>query len=149
MEETGDPFLSCGNMVELPRASICADELAVQAEFFSFGTNDLTQTSLGISRDDSGSFLHDYADKDIYPIDPFVSIDPKGVGTLVEMGVERGRKTALILSLASVVNMGVMPPILFFEQIGLDYVSCSPYRVPAARLRLHKPPLNYARLFAL
>ncbi|NDA18451.1 MAG: pyruvate, phosphate dikinase, partial [Alphaproteobacteria bacterium] len=82
-----------GTMVELPRASICAADLAVEAEFFSFGTNDLTQTSLGISRDDASSFLHDYADKDIYPVDPFVSIDLEGVGTLVEMGVERGRIT--------------------------------------------------------
>jgi pyruvate,orthophosphate dikinase len=136
MEETG-VILSylVGTMVELPRASICADELAAQAEFFSFGTNDLTQTSLGISRDDSGSFLHDYADKDIYPVDPFVSIDPKGVGTLVEMGVERGRKTRPDIKLGICgEHGGDAASILFFEQIGLDYVSCSPYRVPAARL---------------
>ena len=136
MEETGVTVsYLVGTMVELPRASICADELAVQAEFFSFGTNDLTQTSLGISRDDSGSFLHDYADKDIYPIDPFVSIDPKGVGTLVEMGVERGRKTRPDIKLGICgEHGGDAASILFFEQIGLDYVSCSPYRVPAARL---------------
>jgi pyruvate,orthophosphate dikinase len=136
MEETGVMVsYLVGTMVELPRASICADELAGQAEFFSFGTNDLTQTSLGISRDDSGSFLHDYADKDIYPIDPFVSIDPKGVGTLVEMGVERGRKTRPDIKLGICgEHGGDAASILFFEQIGLDYVSCSPYRVPAARL---------------
>jgi pyruvate,orthophosphate dikinase len=136
MEETGVTVsYLVGTMVELPRASICADELAGQAEFFSFGTNDLTQTSLGISRDDSGSFLHDYADKDIYPIDPFVSIDPKGVGTLVEMGVERGRKTRPDIKLGICgEHGGDAASILFFEQIGLDYVSCSPYRVPAARL---------------
>ena len=136
MEETGVMVsYLVGTMVELPRASICADELADQAEFFSFGTNDLTQTSLGISRDDSGSFLHDYADKDIYPIDPFVSIDPKGVGTLVEMGVERGRKTRPDIKLGICgEHGGDAASILFFEQIGLDYVSCSPYRVPAARL---------------
>ena len=136
MEETGVTVsYLVGTMVELPRASICADELAVQAEFFSFGTNDLTQTSLGISRDDSGAFLHDYADKDIYPIDPFVSIDPKGVGALVEMGVERGRKTRPDIKLGICgEHGGDAASILFFEQIGLDYVSCSPYRVPAARL---------------
>ena len=136
MEETGVTVsYLVGTMVELPRASICADELAVQAEFFSFGTNDLTQTSLGISRDDSGAFLHDYADKDIYPIDPFVSIDPNGVGALVEMGVERGRKTRPDIKLGICgEHGGDAASILFFEQIGLDYVSCSPYRVPAARL---------------
>ena len=97
--------------------------------------NDLTQTSLGISRDDAGSFLHDYADKDIYPIDPFVSIDPKGVGTLVEMGVERGRKTRPDMKLGICgEHGGDAASILFFEHVGLDYVSCSPYRVPAARL---------------
>ena len=124
-----------GTMIELPRASICADELAAEAEFFSFGTNDLTQTSLGISRDDAGSFLHDYADKDIYPIDPFVSIDLKGVGTLVEMGVELGRKTRPDIKLGICgEHGGDGASILFFEQVGLDYVSCSPYRVPGARL---------------
>ncbi|MDC3235039.1 pyruvate, phosphate dikinase [Candidatus Puniceispirillum sp.] len=124
-----------GTMIELPRASICADELAVEAEFFSFGTNDLTQTSLGISRDDAGSFLHDYADKDIYPIDPFVSIDLKGVGSLVEMGVESGRKTRPDIKLGICgEHGGDAASILFCERVGLDYVSCSPYRVPAARL---------------
>jgi pyruvate,orthophosphate dikinase len=124
-----------GTMVELPRASICADELAKEAEFFSFGTNDLTQTSLGISRDDAGSFLHDYAEKDIYPVDPFVSIDPVGVGTLVEMGVARGRQTRPDIKLGICgEHGGDAASILFFEKVGLDYVSCSPYRVPAARL---------------
>jgi pyruvate,orthophosphate dikinase len=136
MDETGVTIsYLVGTMVELPRASICADELAVEAEFFSFGTNDLTQTSLGISRDDAGSFLHDYADKNIYTIDPFVSIDPKGVGTLVEMGVERGRKTRPDIKLGICgEHGGDAVSILFFERVGLDYVSCSPYRVPAARL---------------
>ncbi len=136
MDETGVTVsYLVGTMVELPRASICADELAVEAEFFSFGTNDLTQTSLGISRDDAGSFLHDYSDKDIYPVDPFVSIDPKGVGTLVEMGVERGRKTRPDMKLGICgEHGGDTASIMFFEQVGLDYVSCSPYRVPAARL---------------
>jgi pyruvate,orthophosphate dikinase len=124
-----------GTMVELPRAAICSDDLAEVAEFFSFGTNDLTQTSLGISRDDAGAFLHDYADKDIYPVDPFVSIDPVGVGTLVEMGVERGRMTRPDIKLGICgEHGGDAASILFFETVGLDYVSCSPYRVPAARL---------------
>ena len=136
MDETGVTIsYLVGTMVELPRASICADELAVEAEFFSFGTNDLTQTSLGISRDDAGSFLHDYTNKDIYPIDPFVSIDSKGVGTLIEMGVERGRKTRPDMKLGICgEHGGDAASILFFEQVGLDYVSCSPYRVPVARL---------------
>jgi pyruvate,orthophosphate dikinase len=124
-----------GTMVELPRAAICADDLAVVAEFFSFGTNDLTQTSLGISRDDAGSFLHDYAAKEIYPVDPFISIDPVGVGTLVEMGVARGRMTRPDIKLGICgEHGGDAASIRFFEQVGLDYVSCSPYRVPAARL---------------
>ncbi len=135
-----------GTMVELPRASICADELAVEAEFFSFGTNDLTQTSLGISRDDAGSFLHDYAEQDIYPIDPFVSIDPVGVGTLVEMGVERGRKTRPDIKLGICgEHGGDAASILFFEKVGLDYVSCSPYRVPAARLAAAQATIKVAK----
>ena len=124
-----------GTMVELPRAAICADDLAIVAEFFSFGTNDLTQTSLGISRDDAGSFLHEYAVKEIYPVDPFISIDPVGVGTLVEMGVLRGRMTRPDIKLGICgEHGGDAASIRFFEQVGLDYVSCSPYRVPAARL---------------
>ena len=95
-------------MVELPRASICAADLAVEAEFFSFGTNDLTQTSLGISRDDAGSFLHDYADKEIYPVDPFVSIDLEGVGTWSKWGLSVAAKPAPISSLVSAVNMAAM-----------------------------------------
>ncbi len=136
MAETGiELSYLVGTMVELPRAAICADELAVEAEFFSFGTNDLTQTSLGISRDDAGSFLHEYAAQDIYPVDPFVTIDPVGVGTLVEMGVERGRQTRPDIKLGICgEHGGDADSILFFEKVGLDYVSCSPYRVPAARL---------------
>ena len=108
-----------GTMIELPRASICADELAKVAEFFSFGTNDLTQTSLGISRDDAGSFLHDYAIKDIYPNDPFVTIDPVGVGTLVEMGVDRGRRIRPDIKLGICgEHGGDASSILFFEKVG-------------------------------
>ena len=124
-----------GTMVELPRASVCADQLAAQAEFFSFGTNDLTQTALGISRDDAGAFMHAYTDAEIYRTDPFVSIDVEGVGALVRMGAERGRATRGDLKLGVCGEHGGDPDsIAFFEQVGLDYVSCSPYRVPAARL---------------
>ncbi len=124
-----------GTMVELPRAAICAGDLATQAEFFSFGTNDLTQTALGISRDDAGAFMHAYTDAEIYPIDPFVSIDREGVGALVRMGAERGRAMRDGLKLGVCGEHGGDPAsIAFFEEVGLDYVSCSPYRVPAARL---------------
>ena len=124
-----------GTMVELPRAAICADDLASEAEFFSFGTNDLTQTALGISRDDAGAFMHAYTDAEIYPCDPFVSIDREGVGALFRMGVEKGRSARADLKLGICGEHGGDPEsIAFFEEVGLDYVSCSPYRVPAARL---------------
>ena len=124
-----------GTMVELPRAAICADDLASEAEFFSFGTNDLTQTALGISRDDAGAFMHAYTDAEIYPCDPFVSIDREGVGALVRLGVEKGRSARADLKLGICGEHGGDPDsITFFEEVGLDYVSCSPYRVPAARL---------------
>ena len=124
-----------GTMIELPRAAVCAGDLAAHAEFFSFGTNDLTQTALGISRDDASSFMHVYTDLEIYPCDPFVSIDREGVGALVEMGVGRGRLARPGLKLGVCGEHGGDPAsIMFFEEVGLDYVSCSPYRVPAARL---------------
>ena len=124
-----------GTMVELPRAAVCAGDLAQQAEFFSFGTNDLTQTALGISRDDAGFFMHAYTDAEIYPADPFVSIDREGVGALVRMGVEGGRAARGDIKLGICGEHGGDPAsISFFEEVGLDYVSCSPYRVPAARL---------------
>jgi len=124
-----------GTMVELPRAAICADDLASEAEFFSFCTNDLTQTALGISRDDAGAFMHAYTDAEIYPCDPFVSIDREGVGALVRLGVEKGRSARADLKLGICGEHGGDPDsITFFEEVGLDYVSCSPYRVPAARL---------------
>ena len=136
MAETGTKIeYLVGTMVELPRAAVCADDLASQAEFFSFGTNDLTQTALGISRDDAGAFMHAYTDAEIYPTDPFVSIDRDGVGALVRMGAEKGRATREGLKLGVCGEHGGDPAsITFFEEVGLDYVSCSPYRVPAARL---------------
>ncbi len=124
-----------GTMIELPRAALKADELAGSAEFFSFGTNDLTQTTLGISRDDAGSFLGDYSEADIYPVDPFVSIDIDGVGILVEMAVQKGRSVRKGIKLGICGEHGGDPSsITFCETVGLDYVSCSPFRVPIARL---------------
>jgi len=124
-----------GAMIELPRAAICADEIARHASFFSFGTNDLTQTTYGISRDDSGRFLTAYLDKGIFERDPFASLDQEGVGELVRMGVERGRSVRPDVKLGICGEHGGDPAsIAFFERAGLDYISCSPYRVPIARL---------------
>ena len=124
-----------GTMIELPRAALMADAIAEEGEFFSFGTNDLTQTTLGVSRDDAGRFLTPYVDKGIYPRDPFVSLDIEGVGQLVEMAAERGRKTRPDIKLGICGEHGGDPAsIAFCEKTGLDYVSASPYRVPIARL---------------
>ncbi len=124
-----------GTMIELPRAALRAAEIAESAEFFSFGTNDLTQTALGISRDDAGRFLTAYVEQGIYARDPFVSIDEEGVGELIEIGAERGRKARPDIKLGICGEHGGDPTsIAFCERIGLDYVSCSPYRVPIARL---------------
>jgi pyruvate,orthophosphate dikinase len=124
-----------GTMIELPRAALRAGELAQTAEFFSFGTNDLTQTTFGLSRDDSASFLGDYVSKGVFPNDPFVSIDQDGVGELVAIAAERGRKARPAIKLGICGEHGGDPSsIAFCEQTGLDYVSCSPFRVPVARL---------------
>ncbi|MCB9976463.1 MAG: pyruvate, phosphate dikinase [Rhodospirillales bacterium] len=124
-----------GTMIELPRAALTADQIAECADFFSFGTNDLTQTTLGMSRDDAANFLPSYTDKGIFERDPFVSIDREGVGALVEIAKERGRKTNPSLKLGICGEHGGDPSsIEFCETVGLDYVSCSPYRVPIARL---------------
>ncbi|MEX2647588.1 MAG: pyruvate, phosphate dikinase [Alphaproteobacteria bacterium] len=126
---------SVGTMIELPRAALCAGEIAAEAEFFSFGTNDLTQTTFGISRDDSGRFLDAYQRAGILEKDPFVSLDVEGVGELVRMAVERGRKARAELKFGICGEHGGDPAsIRFCQEIGLDYVSCSPYRVPIARL---------------
>jgi len=133
-----------GTMVELPRAALLADELAEQAEFFSFGTNDLTQTTLGISRDDAASFLHDYEAQGIYDIDPFVSIDQKGVGSLVKSGAAKGRDARADIKLGICGEHGGDPKsIQFFESVGLDYISCSPFRVPIARLAAAQATLRH------
>ncbi len=124
-----------GTMIELPRAAVTADAIAEHADFFSFGTNDLTQTTLGLSRDDSSRFLGSYVSQGILPKDPFVSIDQAGVGVFVKMGTEKGRQTKPNLKVGVCGEHGGDPDsIEFFHNIGLDYVSCSPYRVPIARL---------------
>jgi pyruvate,orthophosphate dikinase len=126
---------SVGTMIELPRAALTADAIAEVADFFSFGTNDLTQTVFGLSRDDAGKFLPQYVDAGIYPKDPFISIDVAGVGALVRIAAERGRKTKPDLKMGICGEHGGDPAsIAFCEAVGLDYVSCSPYRVPVARL---------------
>jgi len=123
-----------GTMIELPRAALKAKEIAKHAEFFSFGTNDLTQTTFGISRDDSGKFLNDYIDNKIFSIDPFVSIDD-GVADLIEIAVANGKSQNKNLKLGICGEHGGDPKsIIFCSKAGLDYVSCSPYRVPIARL---------------
>ncbi|HEY8531583.1 MAG TPA: putative PEP-binding protein, partial [Limnochorda sp.] len=128
------PF-SIGTMIEVPRAAVVADEIAKEAEFFSFGTNDLTQMTYGFSRDDAGKFLADYRDKGIIRFDPFQTLDQQGVGQLVQMGVERGRKTRPDLKCGICGEHGGDPDsVKFCHRVGLDYVSCSPYRVPVARL---------------
>jgi pyruvate,orthophosphate dikinase len=124
-----------GTMIELPRAALMADHLATHASFFSFGTNDLTQTTLGLSRDDAGSFLPTYVEKSYLPGDPFVSIDREGVGQLITMACERGRATRSDIKLGICGEHGGDPAsIAFCEEVGLAYVSCSPFRVPIARL---------------
>jgi pyruvate,orthophosphate dikinase len=124
-----------GTMIELPRAALKADEIAETAQFFSFGTNDLTQTAFGISRDDAASFLGIYTSKGILPADPFVSIDREGVGELIRIAIARGRKVRKNLSLGICGEHGGDPAsVAFCHEVGLDYVSCSPFRVPIARL---------------
>jgi len=135
-----------GTMIELPRAALLANELAETAEFFSFGTNDLTQTCLGMSRDDAGKFLPEYVDKKILKYEPFVSIDQEGVGQLVKMGCDKGKATRPGMSLGVCGEHGGDPnSIDFFERAGLKYVSCSPFRVPIARVAAAKAALDNAK----
>src|ERR1019366_689465 len=132
-----------GTMIEIPRGAITADQIATEAQFFSFGTNDLTQLTFGFSRDDAGKFLKIYQEKKILDRDPFASIDVKGVGPLVAMAVEKGRKTRKDLKLGICGEHGGDPAsIHFFEKVGLDYVSMSPYSVPVARLAAAQAALS-------
>ena len=124
-----------GTMIEIPRAALTADEIAKEAEFFSFGTNDLTQMTFGFSRDDAGKFLDAYYEKKIYESDPFARLDQNGVGRLIEMAAKLGRQTRPDLKLGICGEHGGDPSsVEFCHNTGLDYVSCSPFRVPIARL---------------
>ena len=124
-----------GTMIEVPRAALIADEIAEEAEFFSFGTNDLTQMTCGFSRDDAGKFLGEYVQKGIFEKDPFQVLDQNGTGKLIEMGVKLGRKKRKNLKAGVCGEHGGEPEsVTFFHHVGLDYVSCSPFRVPIARL---------------
>jgi pyruvate,orthophosphate dikinase len=128
------PYL-LGTMIETPRACVVADSIGAQAEFFSFGTNDLTQMTLGFSRDDAAKFLPDYIKKGIYEHDPFRTFDQHGVGPLVQMAVQKGRSVRPGIEVGVCGEHGGDPASIdFFHRAGLDYVSCSPYRVPIARL---------------
>jgi pyruvate,orthophosphate dikinase len=124
-------------MIELPRAALRAGEIAQTAQFFSFGTNDLTQTTYGISRDDAPAFLAAYQRKGFYELDPFVTLDQKGVGELIAMAIQRGRAAnpALRIGICGE-HAGDPASLAFFARLGVDYVSCAPYRVPVARLAL-------------
>jgi pyruvate,orthophosphate dikinase len=124
-----------GTMVELPRAAVCADQIAKHAEFFSFGTNDLTQTTLGMSRDDYGGFINEYRERDIIPNDPFQTNDRDRVGSLMKIAVAGGQKSRPEIKLGICGEHGGDPAsVMFCHEIGLNYVSCSPFRVPIARL---------------
>ena len=132
-----------GTMIEIPRAALIANQIATEAEFFSFGTNDLTQMTFGFSRDDIGGFVPDYLQKGILPGDPFVSIDQVGVGELIKIGIERGRKTRKDLEVGICGEHGGDPAsIEFCHKVGMNYVSCSPFRVPIARLAAAQAVVN-------
>ena len=135
-KETGQKIsYLVGTMIEIPRGALTADEIAETAEFFSFGTNDLTQTTLGMSRDDMGSFLNKYTEEGIFKANPFASIDIAGVGQLMKIAVQKGRESRPKIKLGICGEHGGDPhSVHFCHELGLDYVSCSPYRVPVARL---------------
>jgi pyruvate,orthophosphate dikinase len=142
-EKDGNLEYLLGTMIEIPRAAVTANEIAEVSEFFSFGTNDLTQMGFGFSRDDAGKFIGEYIDKEILPRDPFQSIDQAGIGKLVEIGVKLGRQTRSDLKIGVCGEHGGDPESIdFFYRTGLDYVSCSPYRVPIARLAAAQAVLN-------
>ena len=135
-----------GTMIEIPRAALTADEIAKEAEFFSFGTNDLTQMTFGFSRDDAGKFLRSYYDNKIYENDPFAKVDQIGVGKLIKMAAKLGRETRPDIHLGVCGEHGGDPSsVEFFHNAGLDYVSCSPFRVPIARLAAAQAAINNPR----
>jgi pyruvate,orthophosphate dikinase len=134
-----------GTMIEIPRACLTADDVAKHAQFFSFGTNDLTQTCLGMSRDDAGGFLGHYQEEDIVESNPFASLDQTGVGQLVEIGVKKGRKTDKNLKVGICGEHGGDPnSVKFCHRAGLNYVSCSPFRIPIAKLAAAQAALEDA-----
>ena len=142
-EKKSDIAYKVGTMIEIPRAALLADEIAEEAEFFSFGTNDLTQMTFGFSRDDAGKFLQDYYSSKIYESDPFAHLDQNGVGQLVQMAAEKGRKVRPEIHLGICGEHGGDPAsIEFCHKVGLDYVSCSPFRVPIARLAAAQAAIN-------
>ena len=144
MDEKGVELdFKVGTMIEIPRAALTADLIAKEAEFFSFGTNDLTQMTFGFSRDDAGKFLNDYYEKAIYEQDPFAKLDQTGVGSLMEIAVQRGRRTREDIKLGICGEHGGDPSsIEFCHKLGLNYVSCSPFRVPVARLAAAQAKVN-------
>ena len=132
-----------GTMIEIPRAALLAERIAEEAEFFSFGTNDLTQMTYGFSRDDIGAFVPEYVEKKIIPVDPFQILDQEGVGQLIQFGVERGRKARPGLKVGICGEHGGEPSsVMFCHRVGMDYVSCSPYRIPIARLAAAQAVVN-------
>ena len=137
------PDIKIGTMIEVPRGAVTADEIATEAEFFSFGTNDLTQMGCGFSRDDAGKFLTQYVGMGIYERDPFETLDTAGVGQLVRIAVEKGRQKRPDIKLGICGEHGGDPAsIHFFHKVGLNYVSCSPFRVPIARLAAAQAALS-------
>ena len=142
-EKNSDIEYHIGTMIEIPRAALTADEIAEEAEFFSFGTNDLTQMTFGFSRDDAGKFLDSYYQSKIYESDPFARLDQNGVGKLVEMAVEKGKATRPNIKLGICGEHGGEPSsVEFCHKMGLTYVSCSPFRVPLARLAAAQAAIN-------
>ena len=142
-EKGSDIQYHIGTMIEIPRAALTADEIAKEAEFFSFGTNDLTQMTFGFSRDDSGKFLDSYYKAKIYESDPFARLDQTGVGKLVQMAAELGRSSRPDIKLGICGEHGGDPSsVEFCHKVGLNYVSCSPYRVPIARLAAAQAALS-------
>jgi pyruvate,orthophosphate dikinase len=135
-----------GTMIEVPRAAVCAEEIAKIANFFSFGTNDLSQLTLGISRDDMGSFFRDYMDNEIFSTNPFSSIDRDGVGVLVQMAIKQARSVDPAFEIGVCGEHGGDPrSVEFFHQVGCDYVSCSPNRIPIVRLACAQAALKFPR----
>ena len=138
--------IKIGTMIELPRAALTAGDIAKHVEYFSFGSNDLTQTTYGISRDDVGSFLPDYIDQKIFTHDPFIKLDVDAVGELIEIAIKRGRKTNNSISLGVCgEHAGDPSSIDFFHKIGLDYISCSPYRIPIARVAAARSKIKLSK----